>query len=134
MSKPFTNQEMMFRALVSELIRHKDVPEQDKEYRLVNFWNQPEFYYDVFCESIYILMIDDSIDSLSIDDSGYTRSDIIVLADDYFPGFELLSKEDMRDDVDDLIVYVDIALSRLSHRLKSNRAYPSPTLLRQAGI
>lgn len=120
MVKSDSRQELLFKTLVTDLIRCKDIRMKEKEYRLVNFWNQPEFYYDVFCESIYMLMTDDSVDTLSIDDSGYSRFDIIVLADDFYPGFELLTKEDIRPDVDDLIVYVDIALSRLRNRLKQH--------------
>lgn len=117
MSKPLTNQEALFRALVSDLIRCKDIRAKEREHRLVNFWNQADYYYDIFCESIYMLMTDDSVDALSIDDAGYSRFDIIVLNDDFYPGFELLTKDDIRSDVDDLIYYVEIALSRLDSRI-----------------
>lgn len=119
MSKPLTNHETSFRTLVSDLIRCKDISVKEKDFRLLNFWNQSEFYYDIFCESIYMLMTDASIDSLSIDDSGYARFDIIVLSDDFYPGFELLTQNDIRSDVDDLIYYVDIALSRLGNRIST---------------
>ena len=118
MSKPLSRQERQFRTLVSDLIRCKDIRAKEKEYRLINFWNQSEYYYDVFCESIHMLMTDDSIDTLSIDDGGYTCFDIIVLADDYYPGYELLTKEDIQAEVDDIIIYIDIALSRLDTRIK----------------
>ena len=121
MSKSLTNHELRFKTLVSDLIRCKDFHAREKENRLINFWNQSEFYYDVFCESIYMLMTDDSVDTLSIDDVGYSRFDVIVLSDDFFPGFELLTKEDIHPDVDDLIFYVDIALKRLDSRIKNVR-------------
>lgn len=134
MSKPLTNHEIRFRTLVSDLIRCKDTRARDKEHRLINFWNQSEFYYDVFCESIYMLMTDSSVDALSIDDAGYARFDIIVLADDFFPGFELLTKEDIRPDVDDLIVYVDLALSRLDSRIKNIRKINAYSPLKKVSI
>lgn len=134
MSKPLTKHETRFRTLVSDLIRCKEIRVRDKEHRLINFWNQSEFYYEVFCESIYLLMTDDSIDALSIDDAGYTRSDIIVLADDYFPGFEILTKEDICSDVDDLIVYVDLALSRLDSRIQNIRKANSYSPLKKVGL
>lgn len=123
MSKSLTNYELLFKTLVSDLIRSKDFHTGEKEHRLINFWNQSEFYYDVFCESIYLLMTEDSVDTLSIDDVGYSRFDVIVLSDDFFPGFELLTKADIRPDVDDLIVYVDLALSRLENRVKSKQSH-----------
>ena len=132
MSKPLTRQETIFRTVVSDLIRCKDIRMKEKEYRLMNFWNQAEFYYDVFCESIYMLMTDTDVDALSIDDAGYTRFDIIVLADDYYPGFELLTRDDIRSDVDDLIYYVDIALKRLDSRIKNVRKMNSHSFFKKS--
>lgn len=133
MSKPLTSQEAMFRNLVSDLIRCKDIRAKEKEHRLINFWNQADYYYDIFCESVYMLMTESDVDALSIDDAGYSCFDIIVLNDDFYPGFELLTKADVRPDVDDLIHYVDIALSRLDVRInKLCKARPQGEI--QVGI
>lgn len=117
MTKNLTEQELLFNRLVSELITYKNISNEEKQVSLLNFLSQSEFYYDVFCESVYILMTNDSIDTLSIDNTGYSRFDIIVLNDDNFVGFELLTKEDIVSVNDDIIVYIDLALKRLQTRL-----------------
>lgn len=117
MTKNLTEQELLFNRLVSELITYKNISIEEKQVSLLNFLSQSEFYYDVFCESVYILMTNDSIDTLSIDNTGYSRFDIIVLNDDNFVGFELLTKEDIVSVNDDIIVYIDLALKRLQTRL-----------------
>lgn len=120
MVKSLTAQELLYRSLVTKLICCGKLSDKEKNFRLANFWNQAEYFYDIFCESAYIMMTDDTVDALSIDDSGYARFDIIVLNDDFYVGFELLSKDDIQPDVDDVIVYIDLALSRLDSRLKKH--------------
>ena len=116
MTKHMTEQELLYKKLVTNLICVKDVPSKEKNFLLYNFLNQSEYYYDVFCDSIYILMTDDSVETLSLDDTGYARFNFVRL-DDFFVGFELLSKKDIASPEDDVVVYINLALERLRNRL-----------------
>lgn len=120
MTKHITEQEMLYKKLVSKLILNNEVSLKEKEFRLFNFLNQSDFYYDVFCESVYQLMTNDSVETISLDDTGYPRVGFICL-DDYYVGFELLSKNDIESAEDDIIIYVNLALERLQYRLSMGK-------------
>lgn len=110
-----STEEKWFKALVSELICYKMDLSEERERRLLNFHNQAEFYYDVFCESIYILSTRNDVETLSLDDFGYTQFNYIN--NDNIFGYALLSKEDIRNSNDDIILYINLALGRLEKRL-----------------
>ena len=112
-----STQEMRFKALVSEMICCKLDLSEEREKRLLNFYNHAEFYYEVFCESVYILQTRNNVDSLSLDDFGYTHFNYINT--DKLLGYALLTKEDIVNQNDDIILYIELALKRLEARLHS---------------
>ncbi len=110
-----TAQEKMFKVLVSELICNKIDFSAEREKRLMTFYNHAEYYYEVFCESIHILVTNHDVTSISLDDYGFTRFGYID--NDTIIGYNLLSREDIVDASRDIIFYVELALARLQKRL-----------------
>ena len=110
-----STQEMRFKALVSELICCKMDVSKERENRLLNFYNHAEFYYDAFCESVYMLTTRNNVDTISLDDFGYTHFNYIN--NDNILGYALLTKEDVVSPCDDIITYIELALKRLESRL-----------------
>lgn len=111
-----STQEMRFKVLVSEMICSKMDVSEEREKRLLNFYNNAEFYYDNFCESVYMLMTNNNVNNLSLDDFGYTHFDYIK---NNSIGYALLSKVDITNPSDDIIVYIELALKRLEARLNN---------------
>lgn len=111
-----STQEKLFKVLVSELICTKMDLSEERENRLINFYNQAEYYYDTFCEAVYLLMTNDNIETISLDDFGYAHFNHI--GDNNLIGHALLSKEDIINPSDDIILYIKLALRRLEARLQ----------------
>ncbi len=116
MTKHITEQETLYKKLVTNLICGKDISFKEKNFLLFNFLNQSEFYYDVFCDSVYLFMTNDSLETFSLDDSGYARFNFGKL-DNCFVGLDLLVREDIVDSEEDIIIYINLALKRLERRL-----------------
>lgn len=108
-------QEMRFKALISELICYKMDLSEEREKRLINFHNNAEFYYDVFCESVHILLTRNTVETVSLDNFGYTHFNYIN--NDNILGYALLTKDDVVNPSDDIVTYIELALKRLEKRL-----------------
>lgn len=108
-------EEKWFKALVTELICYKLDLSEEREQRLLGFHNQAEFYYGLFCESIYMLSVKNDIETISLDDFGYTHFNYIN--HDNIVGYALLSEDDINQPVEDIILYIRMALERLDKRL-----------------
>lgn len=116
-----TEEELAFIKLFSRLICTKSAFNSEKERQLFEFIINSEFYYDVLCEAIYSVMTDDGVETLSLDDKGYARLNLFSPIG-FDSGFELLSKDDVSNPHDDVIVYVNLVLKRLMQRvLKEER-------------
>lgn len=111
-----STQEKLFKTLVSKMICKTRPCSEEREQRLLAFYNQSEFLYDVFCESVYTLVTTNNIGSISLDDFGCTRFD--SAGDECGAGQTLLSQKDVMASCDDIIAYVDLALNRLQNRLE----------------
>lgn len=111
-----SKQEMLYKTLVSKLICNKVTSSEEREKRLFTFYNQSEFYYDVFCESVYMLMTRNSVNTIYLDEFGYTHFEF---PNDKIVGYELLSKEDIISYNDDIILYIELALTRLQNQLET---------------
>ena len=111
-----TEQELLFTKLYSKLICSNSVFNHEKERKVMEFINNSEFYYDVFCEAIYSVMTDDRVETLSLDEKGHIRLNLCSPLP-FDAGFELLSKDDVSNPNDDVIVYVNIVLHRLMQRV-----------------
>ncbi len=111
-----SKQERMFNRLVYEMICYKAKSKDEKEKRLFNFFSQSEFHYDVFCDSVYILMTKNNNNTIFLDEFGHTHFDYI---NDSVFAYELLCSKDIEGYNDDIIKYIDLALFRLENRIKS---------------
>ena len=111
-----SKQEILFKTLVSNLICSKVASVEEREKRLLTFYSQAELYYDVFCDSVYMLTTNPNVNSLFLDEFGYTHFEC---SNDKFFVCELLRKEDIIGCNDDIILYIDLALGRLQYRLET---------------
>ena len=111
-----TEEELAFIKIFTRLICAKSVFEHEKERRMLEFITNAEFYYDVLCEAIYSVMTDDGVETLSLDDKGYARLNLFSPIG-FDSGFELLSKDDVSNPCDDVIVYINVVLQRLLQRV-----------------
>ena len=109
--------EKLFKTLISKMICKKMPCSEEREQRLLAFYSQSEFFYDMFCESVYTLVSTNNISVISLDDFGCTQFD--AAGDNCGAGQGLLYRKDITDSCDDIIVYVDLALSRLQNRLET---------------
>lgn len=109
-----SKQEFLFKSLISKLICSKVASAEEREKRLLAFHGQSELYYDVFCDSIYILATNPNANSIFLDEFGYTHFEC---SNPNVFVYELLRKEDIISCNDDIILYVDLALGRLQCRL-----------------
>lgn len=109
-----SKQELLFKTLVSKLICKKVNSPEEQEKQLFEFYNQADFYYEVFCESIYMLMTRNSVNTIFMDEFGDTH---LGYSNDNIVGYELLCNEDIEDSNDDIIKYIQLALDRLQYRL-----------------
>ena len=121
-----STQEKLFKTLVSKMICNKSPETNGREHRLLDFYNQSEHLYDVFCDAVYALVTTNNINTVSLDDEGHTR----LNADGNIGGgrYLLLSNQDVVYGCDDIIVYIDLALSRLQKHLECADHLVMPTL------
>lgn len=111
-----TEEELAFIKIFTRLICAKTTFEHEKERRMLEFITNSEFYYDVLCEAVYSVMTDNGVETLSLDEKGFSRLNLFSpLAFD--AGFELLSKDDVSNPNDDVIVYINVVLQRLLQRV-----------------
>lgn len=111
-----TEEEKAFIKLFTRLICTMSSYEHEKERRMLEFITNSEFYYDVLCEGVYSVMTDDGVGTLSLDETGFTRLNLFSPLG-FDAGFELLSKEDVSNPDDDVIIYINIVLQRLMQRV-----------------
>lgn len=119
-----STQEQLFKTLVSKMICKKMPCSEERESHLLAFYGQSEFFYDMFCEAVYTLMSTNNISTISLDDFGLVRFD--AAGDTCGVGQGLLQLKDITDSGDDIIVYVDLALSRLQNRLETPDGWIMP--------
>lgn len=111
-----TEEELAFIKIFTRLICAKISFQHEKERRMLEFITNSEFYYDVLCEAVYSVMVDDGVETLSLDEKGFSRLNLFSpLVFD--AGFELLSKDDISNPYDDVIVYVNVVIQRLLQRV-----------------
>ncbi len=111
-----TEEELAFIKIFTRLICMKTAFEYEKERRMLEFLTNSEFYYDVLCEAIYSVMNDDGVETLSLDEKGFSRLNLFSPLG-FDAGFELLSKDDVSNPDDDVVVYINIVLQRLMQRV-----------------
>ncbi len=112
-----STQEKLFKTLVSKMICKKMSCSEERERNLLAFHGQSEFFYDMFCEAVYTLVSTNNISVISLDDFGRVQFD--AAGDNCGVGQGLLCEKDVNISCDDIIVYVDLALSRLQNRLET---------------
>ncbi len=110
-----TEEEKAFIKLFTRLICKRSAFEHEKERNMLEFITNAEFYYDVLCEGVYSVMTDDGVETLSLDEKGFSRLNLFSPLG-FDAGFELLSKDDVSNPNDDVIVYINIVLQRLMQR------------------
>ena len=119
-----STQEKLFKTLVSKMICKKMPCSEEREQRLLAFYSQSEFFYDMFCESVYTLVSTNNISVISLDDFGHTQFDSV--GENCGVGQALLSQKDVACPSDDIIIYIDLALQRLQNRLEATEEWIVP--------
>lgn len=111
-----TEEEKVFVKLFTKLICIRTSFDSEKERKMLEFITNSEFYYDVLCEAVYSVMTDDGVETLSLDETGFSRLNLFTPLG-FDAGFELLSKDDVSSPNDDVIIYINLILQRLMQRV-----------------
>ena len=88
---------------------------------LKDFQLASELYYDIFCDKIYDIALIRHHGELAIDERGLAYSDKEPKSDTHIY-FQILTKEDLLTNGDDIIIYIDIALAHLEEELAKIKA------------
>lgn len=111
-----TKMQIRFEYLINEIIKAEPFITA-RDVVLEDFRLESERNYDLFCDNVYDLMMSHK-GNLFIDERGFS----------YINGhpynckhvyFELLTSEDVAEEKEDVIEYIDLALKRLSWHLET---------------
>lgn len=111
-----TEHHKRFEVLVNEIIKAEPFI-TSRDVVLEDFKLESERNYDLFCDNIYDLMMSHK-GNLFIDERGfsYVNGHPETIKHVYF---ELLTSEDVAEEKEDVIEYIDLALKRLSWHLET---------------
>lgn len=98
-------------SMIGVIERH--IKEPEKKYELLKeFYENEEYYYDLFCDLIYLFLVDEDTGKLYIDMHGITHIDE-KYSDEKELLIQILSQEDFDPSCSDIGKYIDIALRKL---------------------
>lgn len=100
-------------SMIGVIERHIEDPE--KKYELLKeFYENEEYYYDLFCDLIYLFSVDKDTGKLYIDMHGITHLNEKYNDEKEFL-IQILSHEDFDPHCSDIGQYIDIALKKLEN-------------------
>ena len=109
-----TPQQMKFEKLVTNMILSEPCI-ISKKVVLEDFTIDSDRYYDIFCDEIFEFSQEGS-SGVFIDERGFAHSEKEPWMNNHL-SITLLTSEDLQEDTDDIIFYIDLALSNLERIL-----------------
>lgn len=109
-----TPQQKKFEKLVTTMILNEPCI-ISKKVVLEDFRFDSDRYYDIFCDEIFEFSQEKSA-GVFIDERGFTHSERGPWMNNHIC-LTLLTSEDLREDEDDIIIYIDLALNNMERTL-----------------